>query len=547
LLDLYLLKKYCIGQDNFVIDKSCQKIPYKITVVSQPTIIKNDKRKTPMITRKLVLFVCAIFLTTWCGCQAMDGFKKDLDSMLQKMEMKKFNPPEETASKENISSRVSKPAEKEEPKPAAPVKTVEKPGEVEYGLTINPEPISSNIKLMNIDEQYYPGIKLSPGYYEILVECKGYESYREWVKLENDKLLKIALNKTGAAKVSTINPADLAPASASAPTPVKKEQPVAKEEVIEEAPAVPQLPDLLTGHIDSVTSLSFSADGSMLASGSYDSTIIIWSMKDGTVLQKTNHGDKIRAVAFAHGGSILASGGNDKLVKLWDMKTGKLNDTLRGLTDRAYSIEFSPRGDIVAAGGNNELIMWNVGSGKIEHHLQGDVAPYPRFGTIKAISFNPQGKDADGYMCAFTCQQGVSLFNPENKGISTIRDTSMPGSIAYSPNGQYIAWGARDQHSESAFFPRFLKVSTREIDNDISRSQSSASADRVFYTTYAPGGRQIIMLSYKQAVLYDIKTGSIIRTFPGASETSVTGAALSHDGKMLAVTTGNNIRLWQME
>jgi WD40 repeat protein len=123
----------------------------------------------------------------------------------------------------------------------------------------------------------------------------------------------------------------------------------------------------------------------------------------------------------------------------------------------------------------------------------------------------------------------------------------MPASVTYSSNGAYIAWGARHQHSENVYFPRLLKVATREMDPEMFRNDHAATADRVFYTAYAPGGRQLIMLSYGQAVLYDIKTGSIIRKFPGTSATSVTAGALSPDGKIFAAASENNIRLWTME
>jgi hypothetical protein len=499
--------------------------------------------------KKIWLTAFFFLLALICGCRAMDGLKKDLDEVLQKVEMERFNPKEEKVAKESISSHTSKPGEETQTKTVETGRIQQKPGEVEYSLTINPAPEKSSVKLMNIDEQYYPGIKLSPGYYEVMVEYKGYESYREWVKLDNDKTLKIALSQTGSAKVS-VGEASPVAAEATAPVQIKKpsvEKETASEIAVVEAAPAPQLPDTLSGHIDTVTSLSFSADGAMLASGSYDSTIIIWSLKDGSILQKINHGDKIRAVSFAPGGNSLASGGNDKLVKLWDAKNGNLINTFRGLTDRVYSIEFAPGGGLIAAGGNNELVIWNTGSGKTEHHLKGDVSPYPRFGTIKAISFNPAGKDADGYMLAFTSQTGIALLNPSNKEVVILPDTSMPASVTYSPNGDYIAWGARHQHSENAYFPRLLKVATREMDAAIFRDDASAAADRVFYTAYVPGSRQLIMLSYNQAVLYDIKTGSIIRKFPGTSATSVTAASLSPDGKIFAATSDNNIRIWKMD
>ncbi len=502
--------------------------------------------------KKVLLgFICFLFCLH-IGCSAMDGLKKDLDSMLQKMEMDSLNPKEEKTGPESISSHVIKPTEEIQTKPQTTGFITQRPDEIEYSLTILPMPEKSSVKLMNIDEQYYPGIKLSPGYYEVLVESKGYESFREWIKLDKDKVLQIALSKTGAAK-TTVSEAPK-PAEASAPpvAPAQSKKPLAEKEGALETQAIepepePKLPDMLTAHIDLVTSISISSDNSMLGSGSYDATLIIWSLKDGAIVQKINHGDKVRAVCFAPSGNAVASGGNDKLVKLWDAKTGNLLNTFRGLSDRVYSIGFSPGGHLLAAGGNNELIIWNASTGKTEHHLKGDQSPYPRFGAIKAISFNPTGKDADGFVCAFTSQTGIALFNPQTKDVVIVPDATMPASVTYSPNGNYIAWGARHQHNENAYFPRLLKVATREMDLDIFRDDPSAASDRVFYTAYVPGARQLIMLSYHQAVLYDIKTGSIIRKFPGTSSTAVTSACLSPDGKILAATAGNHIQLWKID
>ena len=41
----------------------------------------------------------------------------------------------------------------------------------------------------------------------------------------------------------------------------------------------------LTGHAASVESVAWSPDGTQLASGSYDNTVIIWNVDTGNVLQ----------------------------------------------------------------------------------------------------------------------------------------------------------------------------------------------------------------------------------------------------------------------
>ena len=49
----------------------------------------------------------------------------------------------------------------------------------------------------------------------------------------------------------------------------------------------------MQGHSDWVTSVSFNPDGSVLASGSDDKTIILWSMPDGQLIKTltVSHGD----------------------------------------------------------------------------------------------------------------------------------------------------------------------------------------------------------------------------------------------------------------
>ena len=75
----------------------------------------------------------------------------------------------------------------------------------------------------------------------------------------------------------------------------------------------------LTGHATIVTSVSFSPDSSLLASGSWDKTIRLWDTMTGTLKQTlTGHTDNVFSVSFSLDGSLLASGGSDKTIRLWD-------------------------------------------------------------------------------------------------------------------------------------------------------------------------------------------------------------------------------------
>ena len=55
------------------------------------------------------------------------------------------------------------------------------------------------------------------------------------------------------------------------------------------------------------------------------------------------------------------------------------------------------------------------------------------------------------------------------------------------------------------------------------------------------------MLTYNQAVLYDIQAGTVIKKFKGTSETAVTAAALSPDGHILAASARDEIKIWKID
>uniref|UniRef100_A0A7S3JZ99 Anaphase-promoting complex subunit 4 WD40 domain-containing protein n=1 Tax=Aureoumbra lagunensis TaxID=44058 RepID=A0A7S3JZ99_9STRA len=96
-------------------------------------------------------------------------------------------------------------------------------------------------------------------------------------------------------------------------------------------------------HPGGVRLLAFSPDGSILASGSCDwdknKTVMIWDVKNGNRIRTLGcsfqflpthfaglfssvHSDAVNALAFSPDGSILASGSKDNTVMIWDTKNG---------------------------------------------------------------------------------------------------------------------------------------------------------------------------------------------------------------------------------
>jgi WD40 repeat protein len=137
----------------------------------------------------------------------------------------------------------------------------------------------------------------------------------------------------------------------------------------------------------------FSPGGTLLASGSHDTTIKLWDVATGRELQRlSGHTSAVVAVAFSLDGRKLASAGGDGTVRLWDPAAGKELQTLTGHSGWLWSVAFAPYGSLLASGSWEGVIkFWDAETGRQVASLPGQV-----------VAFSP-----DGGKLAYTMDKDV--------------------------------------------------------------------------------------------------------------------------------------------
>jgi len=77
---------------------------------------------------------------------------------------------------------------------------------------------------------------------------------------------------------------------------------------------------ILEGHSKPITALTYSTDGTLLATGAKDNTIIVWDAKNGNQLKVLQgHSGAINSLAFSPDGKLLYSSSLDGTVIIWNL------------------------------------------------------------------------------------------------------------------------------------------------------------------------------------------------------------------------------------
>jgi hypothetical protein len=284
--------------------------------------------------------------------------------------------------------------------------------------------------------------------------------------------------------------------------------------------------------LNDLTSVAFSPDGAMVASGSWwDEVVLMWRVSDGAPLRtQEGHKGAVLSVTFSPDGAMMASGSADDKVGLWDASYGALR-MLKGHTSDVYSVAFSPDGKLLASGsGDNTIRLWSVPDGSPLQSLKGHT------GDVKSVAFSPDGS----MVASGSNDKTVRVWQvSDGKLLHTLEGhTSNVEAVAFSPDGVTLASGG---WSEPARLWNLADGSVRMLGKPVS------VWTHILDVGFSPDGTILAVgSSNNRVLLWQVADGSLLRTLAG-HKGDVNGVAFSPDGNTLAsASSDGRVRLWDV-
>jgi serine/threonine protein kinase/WD40 repeat protein len=261
------------------------------------------------------------------------------------------------------------------------------------------------------------------------------------------------------------------------------------------------------------TDIALAPDGSLLAVGHEDGHITVWPLPGGDAIAtlEASHNlvnclsfgpDPLRRQDAPRPGTgwLLAAGELGGLVTVWDLHTRAPRSFCRGTKYDVFALAFRPDGMTLATAGNGRVYLWDIATGRPLIGMR--VGDRPR-----ALAFSPEGSRlAIASETGFTPGFALVWELEDDRGIQTLRGLLGPvEKTIISPDGRFVA--ALSDDWQVAIWDR---TAGRLL--HVFNPPTGAFADNAALA-FDPAGRRLAYAARREAMLWDVETGRMIRSW----------------------------------
>ncbi len=317
---------------------------------------------------------------------------------------------------------------------------------------------------------------------------------------------------------------------------------------------VPVLLGQYQGHTAQVKSVSWSPDGTHLASGSDDASVRVWEWTTGkTVTTFSTHTASVNVVAWSPAGRFIASGGSDNMVYVWDALTGEQITAYAGHSAWiSAGLAWSPDGKHLASGSwDNSVQIWEAFSGKTLLTYHGHK------GIVCSVAWSPDGTciaSGGGYPeCLIHIWDAVT-----GKNLLTYRDhirdikkerplwhiidrdaeewargASSVHSLSWSPDGTYLA---------SAGLRLVMRVWKAATGENVVASDRTCGP-----LAWSPDGQSLLLDHWgRELEVWQAMTNRRVASYSPLGRAGAEALGWSPNGKYIVAATDKNILVFTL-
>jgi WD40 repeat protein len=316
---------------------------------------------------------------------------------------------------------------------------------------------------------------------------------------------------------------------------------------------------MLAGHKEGVTSLCFSPDAKLVATGSRDRTVRVWDAKTGKdVLEHPlcGHTNSVESVGWSSDGALLASASADKSVRIWDLTAKrKCIFTLAQHSRTVLAVAWSPtEAKILAtASADGTFKVWDLA--KIALVAEEDekrrkiweLPPPPHeewTATVNTVGVQSIAWSPNGMLLATAGSDGViKLWDMD--GVPTEKRTIG----AHSYVARSVAWSADGKSLASASYDKTIKIWADVCSkNPTLQCTFSGHSDAVQAVAWSGQGDYVVSAGADRSVrLWNVWAGPVEDSHAAAHEENVLSVAWSGDGKLLAsASASGDVKIWDV-
>jgi WD40 repeat protein len=299
---------------------------------------------------------------------------------------------------------------------------------------------------------------------------------------------------------------------------------------------------IATGQGNGISCLSYSPDGLLIASSSWDGTVKVWENGSGALVKTIDLGDDeaVACCAFSPDGRYLAAG-SDSMVTVWERSNDWHAYSYKGLSGydefcypRGYaeSLSFSPDGSLLVAAFNDEIVyVIDMQERKLSYSFQGR-------NDIEYTAFSPDGNEL---ACGGRGWE-VSLWDMKKREWSYSFETRGGlFAVTYSGDGRFLAASA---HRKLYVWER----NTRTLYHTFKGQELP-----VVSLSFMAGGNGVVTASGdlytdgdNKIKTWDLEKMKLVKTFTGHSA-RLFGVAVSPDSLVAAYGGDKKVILWDCE